>query len=92
MRQSLFLVAVLAALGAVTVPAAAQSPTSYPWCMKGARGGTSCYSAATRNAGPRCPALAAGACAARTTAARIAEAEFSCRFLACGVDPAYAFR
>jgi hypothetical protein len=43
MRQSIFLVAVLTALAAVTAPAAAQSPTSYPWCMKGARGGTSCY-------------------------------------------------
>jgi Protein of unknown function (DUF3551) len=43
MHQSIFPVAVLTALAAVTVPAAAQSPTSYPWCMKGARGGTSCY-------------------------------------------------
>jgi hypothetical protein len=42
MHQSIF-VAVLTALVAVTIPAAAQSPTSFPWCMKGARGGTSCY-------------------------------------------------
>ena len=33
-------------LAAVTVPAAAQSPTSYPWCARSAKmdsGGTSCY-------------------------------------------------
>jgi Protein of unknown function (DUF3551) len=43
MRQSIFFVVVLATLAAVAVSAAAQSPTSFPWCMKGARGGTSCY-------------------------------------------------
>jgi Protein of unknown function (DUF3551) len=43
MRQSIFFVVVLATLAAVTIPVAAQSPTSFPWCMKGARGGTSCY-------------------------------------------------
>jgi hypothetical protein len=43
MRQSIFFVVVLTALAALAVPAAAQSPTSFPWCMKGARGGTSCY-------------------------------------------------
>jgi Protein of unknown function (DUF3551) len=43
MRQSIFAVAVFTALAAVTIPAAAQSSTSFPWCMKGARGGTSCY-------------------------------------------------
>ena len=43
MRQSILSVAVLIALAVVTIPAAAQSPTSFPWCMKGARGGTSCY-------------------------------------------------
>jgi hypothetical protein len=43
MRQSIFFVVVLAAQATVTIPAAAQSPTSFPWCMKGARGGTSCY-------------------------------------------------
>jgi hypothetical protein len=43
MRQTILLVGVLTALAAVTIPAAAQSPTSFPWCMKGARGGTSCY-------------------------------------------------
>jgi hypothetical protein len=40
---SILSVVVFTALAAVTIPAAAQSPTSYPWCMKGARGGTSCY-------------------------------------------------
>ena len=43
MRRSVFSVAVLTALAAVRIPVAAQSPTSFPWCMKGARGGTSCY-------------------------------------------------
>jgi hypothetical protein len=44
MRRSIFSVVILTALAAVAAPAAApQSPTSFPWCMKGARGGTSCY-------------------------------------------------
>jgi hypothetical protein len=43
MRRSVSFVAVLAILALIAVPAAAQSPASYPWCMKGARGGTSCY-------------------------------------------------
>ena len=60
------------ALAAVRIPAAAQSPTSFPWCMKGARGGTSAISTAFRIAGPRCPVSAAGARATRTTAVRTA--------------------
>jgi Protein of unknown function (DUF3551) len=46
MRQSIVFVGVIAvlALAADTVPVAAQSPTSYPWCLRGARsGGMSCY-------------------------------------------------
>jgi hypothetical protein len=43
MRRSIFSVAILTALAAVGALAAAQSPTSFPWCMKGAGGGTSCY-------------------------------------------------
>jgi hypothetical protein len=44
MRKSIFFVAILTALAAATVPAAAQSPTSYPWCLRGAKGGgMSCY-------------------------------------------------
>jgi Protein of unknown function (DUF3551) len=43
-RKSIFVVAVLTTLAAVTVPAAAQSPTSYPWCLQGAKSGSlSCY-------------------------------------------------
>jgi hypothetical protein len=37
---------ITAALAADVVPAAAQSPTSYPWCARSAKmdsGGTSCY-------------------------------------------------
>ena len=41
MRRSILSVAVLAALATVRVPAA--GPATFPWCMKGARGGTSCY-------------------------------------------------
>jgi hypothetical protein len=46
MRQPAFFGAALAilALTADTVPTAAQSPYSYPWCLKGAKGGSmSCY-------------------------------------------------
>jgi Protein of unknown function (DUF3551) len=37
---------VVGVLAAITVPAAAQSPTSYPWCARSAKmdsGSTSCY-------------------------------------------------
>jgi hypothetical protein len=37
---------VFVVLAAMTVPVAAQSPTSYPWCARTAKmdsGGTSCY-------------------------------------------------
>jgi hypothetical protein len=44
MRQSIIFVLVLIVLAADTVPVLAQSPTSYPWCLKGAKGGgMSCY-------------------------------------------------
>jgi Protein of unknown function (DUF3551) len=46
MSQSTVFVVVLTilALAANTVPAAAQSPYSYPWCLHGAKGGhLSCY-------------------------------------------------
>jgi hypothetical protein len=45
MGQSTFFVVVLTilALPANVVPAAAQSPYSYPWCLRGAKGSTSCY-------------------------------------------------
>ena len=46
MRQSTVFAVVLAtlALATDTVPAAAQSPTSYPWCLQGAKSGSlSCY-------------------------------------------------
>jgi Protein of unknown function (DUF3551) len=45
MRQpAVFVVGLtILALAAATVPAAAQSAYSYPWCLKGGRGGMSCY-------------------------------------------------
>jgi Protein of unknown function (DUF3551) len=44
MRRSTFFVAVLTVLASVAVPATAQSPTSYPWCLQGAKSGNlSCY-------------------------------------------------
>jgi hypothetical protein len=45
MRESIVFVAVLTVLALVVpVPAAAQSPTSYPWCLQGAKSGSlSCY-------------------------------------------------
>jgi Protein of unknown function (DUF3551) len=42
MRVFVFVLAVLA-LAADMVPVAAQSPYSYPWCLRGGRGGMSCY-------------------------------------------------
>ena len=45
MRQpAVFVVGLtILALAADTVPTAAQSPYSYPWCLKSGRGGMSCY-------------------------------------------------
>jgi hypothetical protein len=44
MRVFVVIALAVSALAAETMPAAAQSPYSYPWCLRGARGGSmSCY-------------------------------------------------
>jgi hypothetical protein len=43
MSQSTVFVVILTLLALAVVPAAAQSPYSYPWCLRGAKGSTSCY-------------------------------------------------
>jgi Protein of unknown function (DUF3551) len=43
MSQSTVFVVILTILALAVVPAAAQSPYSYPWCLRGAKGSTSCY-------------------------------------------------
>src|SRR5580693_1431311 len=46
MRLSILSISLVGVLAVMTVPAAAQSPTSYPWCARSAKmdsGGTSCY-------------------------------------------------
>jgi hypothetical protein len=65
-------VVVLTALAAVTIPAAAQSPTSFPWYMKGARDGTSSHFRSYKDYRATVSGLAAGVFATRVTAVRIA--------------------
>jgi hypothetical protein len=43
-QSTVFVVLTILALGADIVPAAAQSPYTYPWCLQGAKSGNlSCY-------------------------------------------------
>jgi hypothetical protein len=43
MRGLIVFVALFAVLALAAFSAAAQSPYSYPWCLRGAKGSTSCY-------------------------------------------------